>query len=132
MVVDFTAKWCKPCKQIAPFFEELSNKYCAATFVTVDVDELEVRHCVRECQGWCGLAGRGRRARAHAPLAFADPPACSTCLRAPGTCQGQDVYAESGGKMLPTFQVYRGTKKVRESTGAIKDELEKMIAAECL
>jgi hypothetical protein len=44
----------------------------------------------------------------------------------------QDVYAQSGGKMLPTFQVYRGTKQVRESTGAIKDELEKMIAAECL
>ena len=47
-------------------------------------------------------------------------------------CHDQDVYAESGGKMLPTFQVYRGTKQVRESTGAIKDELEKMIASECL
>lgn len=41
-----SATWCKPCKAIAPFFEELSNKYCAATFVSVDVDDLDV-------SAWC-------------------------------------------------------------------------------
>ena len=41
------ATWCKPCKAIAPFFEELSNKYCAATFVSVDVDELDVSTTAR-------------------------------------------------------------------------------------
>ena len=58
MVVDFTAKWCKPCKAIAPFFEELSNKYCSATFVTVDVDELEVMRLARACREWGGLVAR--------------------------------------------------------------------------
>lgn len=40
-MVDFTAGWCKPCKKIAPLFEELSREHRGATFVTVDVDELE-------------------------------------------------------------------------------------------
>ena len=61
MVVDFTAKWCKPCKAIAPFFEELSNKYCSATFVTVDVDELEVMRLAR------GLSGVGWTGRTTVP-----------------------------------------------------------------
>ncbi|KAG3097010.1 hypothetical protein PI124_g15704 [Phytophthora idaei] len=41
LVVDFWATWCKPCVQIAPFFEELSCRFPAAVFARVDVDELE-------------------------------------------------------------------------------------------
>jgi len=42
VVADFSATWCGPCKQIAPKFEEMSNKqeYANIVFVKVDVDEL--------------------------------------------------------------------------------------------
>ena len=32
---------------------------------------------------------------------------------------------------VDSLQVYRGDKKVREVTGAIKDDLEALVAAEC-
>ncbi|KAI9917884.1 hypothetical protein PsorP6_012592 [Peronosclerospora sorghi] len=41
LVVDFWATWCKPCVEIAPFFEELSGRFPATVFARVDVDELE-------------------------------------------------------------------------------------------
>ncbi|ETL91459.1 thioredoxin, variant 1 [Phytophthora nicotianae] len=55
LVVDFWATWCKPCVEIAPFFEELSCRFPAAVFVRVDVDEVEVRHsCPSGLDGnWC-------------------------------------------------------------------------------
>jgi len=41
IVVDFTAKWCGPCKRIAPVFSALSEKYSDVLFYKVDVDECE-------------------------------------------------------------------------------------------
>ncbi|XXG40056.1 hypothetical protein AAC387_Pa01g0862 [Persea americana] len=40
VVVNFSASWCGPCRMIAPFYTELSEKYPALTFLTIDVDEL--------------------------------------------------------------------------------------------
>ncbi|KAL4111548.1 hypothetical protein PRIC1_003226 [Phytophthora ramorum] len=41
LVVDFWATWCKPCMEIAPFFEELSGRFPTTVFARVDVDEIE-------------------------------------------------------------------------------------------
>lgn len=40
IIADFFAIWCGPCQQIAPLFEQLSNKYINMQFIKVDVDKL--------------------------------------------------------------------------------------------
>ncbi|EYU42040.1 hypothetical protein ABFS82_10G002200 [Erythranthe guttata] len=40
VVANFSAAWCGPCKMIAPFYVELSEKHPSLMFLTVDVDEL--------------------------------------------------------------------------------------------
>ncbi|GFP89388.1 thioredoxin h-type [Phtheirospermum japonicum] len=41
VVVNFSASWCSPCRQIAPAYRELADKYSShISFLTVDVDEL--------------------------------------------------------------------------------------------
>ena len=42
VVVDFSATWCGPCRNISPVFHELSTKYPCTIFLKVDVDELKV------------------------------------------------------------------------------------------
>lgn len=40
VLVDFSATWCGPCKQIAPFVEQLSEEYAGKVKVRmVDIDE---------------------------------------------------------------------------------------------
>ncbi|EDV21248.1 uncharacterized protein TRIADDRAFT_30625 [Trichoplax adhaerens] len=42
LVVDFTATWCGPCRQMAPIFAALSNKYKGSTiFLSVDIDKCQ-------------------------------------------------------------------------------------------
>ncbi|XP_077216497.1 C-terminal cysteine residue is changed to a serine 2 [Tasmannia lanceolata] len=40
VVVNFSAAWCGPCHMITPLYSDLSEKYPALIFLTVDVDEL--------------------------------------------------------------------------------------------
>ncbi|VFQ61642.1 unnamed protein product [Cuscuta campestris] len=40
VIANFSASWCSPCKTIAPFYCELSNKQPSLMFLVVDVDEL--------------------------------------------------------------------------------------------
>ena len=37
VVVDFYADWCEPCKQISPYFEELSSQYPQVFFCKVNI-----------------------------------------------------------------------------------------------
>ena len=39
-VVDFSADWCGPCKQISPHYDTLSASNPSVTFTKVDIDEL--------------------------------------------------------------------------------------------
>lgn len=40
MIVDFSATWCPPCRQLKPIFEKLAEEFKGrVTFVTIDVDE---------------------------------------------------------------------------------------------
>ncbi|GAA0151551.1 oxidoreductase [Lithospermum erythrorhizon] len=40
VIANFSATWCGPCRVIAPFYSELSEKYTSLMFLTIDVDEL--------------------------------------------------------------------------------------------
>ncbi|GAU99854.1 hypothetical protein RvY_10794 [Ramazzottius varieornatus] len=41
VIIDFSAKWCGPCKNIHPKYTALSSQYSDAVFLTVDVDDAE-------------------------------------------------------------------------------------------
>lgn len=42
VVVDYYAKWCGPCKHIAPVFIQLESDYPAIFFCKVDIDQVPV------------------------------------------------------------------------------------------
>ncbi|XP_057448343.1 thioredoxin H2-like [Lotus japonicus] len=40
MVIDFTAKWCGPCKLMDPVIQDFAAKYTDVEFIKIDVEEL--------------------------------------------------------------------------------------------
>ncbi|GFR45522.1 hypothetical protein Agub_g6915 [Astrephomene gubernaculifera] len=48
MICDFTAKWCGPCRMIAPVFSKLSNKYPDVSFVKIDIDNNDLAATVND------------------------------------------------------------------------------------
>lgn len=38
IVIDFNAKWCKPCKQVKPFVENMVSGYPDVIFYQVDIE----------------------------------------------------------------------------------------------
>ncbi len=39
VIVDFSAKWCEPCKMLSPVLEKISNENKDVRIVKIDVDE---------------------------------------------------------------------------------------------
>jgi len=48
VVIQFSAKWCKPCKAIQPDVDEISNEFVNVQFVYVDVDKLNKNPIVKK------------------------------------------------------------------------------------
>lgn len=47
-IIDFTAKWCGPCKAIAPIYQQLSQQYPQVKFMKIDIDNEAVGPVVQE------------------------------------------------------------------------------------
>ncbi|XP_050019953.1 thioredoxin domain-containing protein 8 [Alexandromys fortis] len=79
VVVEFSARWCGPCKRVGPIFQAMSLKYQNVTFANVDVDSS------KELAQLCHI------------------------------------------KAVPTFQMFKHTKKIYEFHGADEQKLEAKI-----
>ncbi|XP_005362272.1 thioredoxin domain-containing protein 8 [Microtus ochrogaster] len=79
VVVEFSARWCGPCKRVGPIFQAMSLKYQNVTFANVDVDSS------KELAQLCHI------------------------------------------KAVPTFQMFKHTKKIYEFQGADEQKLEAKI-----
>ena len=42
VIIDYSAKWCMPCKKIMPVFDTLSTNYTDIEFIKIDISEFDV------------------------------------------------------------------------------------------
>ncbi len=42
IIIKFFATWCKPCKNISPYFEKISKMYNDIIFIEIDIEKLDV------------------------------------------------------------------------------------------
>lgn len=48
--VKYSAEWCMPCKQVEPWFRDLSSKYRNVRFCLVDIDEAEGEEFIEDIE----------------------------------------------------------------------------------
>lgn len=108
MVANFSATWCGPCRIIAPFYVELSEKHPSIMFLTVDVDELTVSFCFSLC------------CKEFIPGISSD----MRLVRLP-----QEFSTSWDIKATPTFFFLKDGQQIDKLVGANKPELEKKLIA---
>ncbi|XP_059514772.1 thioredoxin domain-containing protein 8-like [Myotis daubentonii] len=79
VVIEFSAKWCGPCKKICPIVHAMSMHYQNVVFANVDVDD------------------------------------------------SRDLAQTCNVRVIPTFQLFKQTKKIFEFCGADASKLEAKI-----
>lgn len=49
VVLDFTAKWCGPCKQLEPLLNQFANENDSILFLKIDIDNPDCSELIETC-----------------------------------------------------------------------------------
>ncbi|XP_071907896.1 thioredoxin H9 isoform X3 [Coffea arabica] len=121
VIANFSASWCGPCRMVAPFYCELSEKHPTLMFLTIDVDELTVSDDATVI--WSDATGN------HAMRIFAAGSfGWITCDYAVMSIQ-EEFSASWDIKATPTFFFLKDGQQIDKLVGANKPELQKKITS---